>query len=231
RSQVGRGREPLSADALAVDIRRVPILCVRVQRVPVVENLVAISPVEHGQLAGERRAAGGGTRGGEERWPIGRACAGTGDLGCRVGREVIQREPFFVLQDRLRRVAHLYRGSVDQGRTGWRWGACAGCAAATGRQPEGGDRRNDAHLNSHRRHGCLLGLKDYAADGYRGRLRSALAWRQNILYDVPHDVRASSVRGLLLLRLPWAGTGPARDGLAPPLPPPPVHRPPSNTDN
>src|SRR5438876_9095263 len=41
-----------------------------------------------------------------------------------------------------------------------------------------------------------------------------------------HD-GADSVRGLLLLRLPRAGTGPARDGLAPPLPPPPVHRPPS----
>src|SRR3989442_5608392 len=40
-----------------------------------------------------------------------------------------------------------------------------------------------------------------------------------------HD-GADSVRGLLLLRLPRAGTGPARDGLAPPLPPPPVHRPP-----
>src|SRR6266550_6016484 len=39
-------------------------------------------------------------------------------------------------------------------------------------------------------------------------------------------VRAGSLRGLLLLRLPRAGTGPARDGLAPPLPPPPVHRPP-----
>src|SRR6266576_3159170 len=30
-----------------------------------------------------------------------------------------------------------------------------------------------------------------------------------------HD-RADAVRGLLLLRLPRAGTGPARDGLAPP---------------
>src|SRR5229473_7616507 len=40
-----------------------------------------------------------------------------------------------------------------------------------------------------------------------------------------HD-GAGSLRGLLLLRLPRAGTGPARDGLAPPLPPPPVHRPP-----
>src|SRR5437870_4331867 len=43
-----------------------------------------------------------------------------------------------------------------------------------------------------------------------------------------HD-GADSVRGLLLLRLPRAGTGPARDGLAPPLPPPPVHRPPSTS--
>src|SRR3989442_6527496 len=41
-----------------------------------------------------------------------------------------------------------------------------------------------------------------------------------------HD-GADSVRGLLLLPLPRAGTGPARDGLAPPLPPPPVNRPPS----
>src|SRR6202035_1736085 len=40
-----------------------------------------------------------------------------------------------------------------------------------------------------------------------------------------HD-GAGSLRGLLLLRLPRAGTGPARDGLAPPLPKPPVHRPP-----
>src|SRR5258708_40079894 len=35
------------------------------------------------------------------------------------------------------------------------------------------------------------------------------------------------LRELLPLRLPRAGTGPARDGLAPPLPPPPVNRPPS----
>src|SRR3982074_3092891 len=45
-----------------------------------------------------------------------------------------------------------------------------------------------------------------------------------------HD-GAGSLRGLLLLRLPRAGTGPARDGLAPPLPPPPVHPAPPHTDN
>src|SRR4030081_420085 len=41
-----------------------------------------------------------------------------------------------------------------------------------------------------------------------------------------HD-GAGSLRELLLLRLPRAGTGPARDGVAPPPPPPPVNRPPS----
>src|SRR5256886_12314066 len=47
-----------------------------------------------------------------------------------------------------------------------------------------------------------------------------------VLVRCPAHDGADSVRGLLLLRLPRAGTGPARDGLAPPLPPPPVHRPP-----
>src|SRR5712692_9908915 len=47
-----------------------------------------------------------------------------------------------------------------------------------------------------------------------------------LLVRCPSHDGAGSFRELLLLRLPRAGTGPARDGLAPPLPPPPVHRPP-----
>src|SRR6266576_6519445 len=47
-----------------------------------------------------------------------------------------------------------------------------------------------------------------------------------LLVRCPAHDGAGSLRELLLLRLSWAGTGPARDGLAPLLPPPPVYRPP-----
>src|SRR5207253_9352823 len=83
-----------------------------------------------------------------------------------------------------------------------------------------------AHLNSKWSHGCLLGREWSRRRGIPAEVTiDPCQFRGTLVRCAAHD-GAGSLRGLLLLRLPRAGTGPARDGLAPPLPPPPVHRPP-----
>src|SRR3989441_12359989 len=62
--------------------------------------------------------------------------------------------------------------------------------------------------------------------GIPGEVTIGPCQHRGLLVRCPAHDGADSVRGLLLLRLPRAGTGPAREGLAASPPPPPVHRPP-----